>query len=414
MFEISNKTDINKLFLYIIENKDLRTLSKCSCKNKNNLLHIFIKKGDLKAFRELLCLIKESNDTKLKNKLINQKNSNGDTPAHIAVRKSNKQYNIFSIMAEALESIGADLTIRNNKNEVISCLGKKNNHNKDTKLEKQEQYVNNCPYFNERNESEIESDIQDNFSDIETPNNSLQHSVLKIFLFDKNNNNNYHSQNNYQIQDLEEQSQQEISHRELQRQLLEQTSSEHQYHQHHQHQNQHHQHLRQPSMFGGKRNDDSGDDSDSDSDSESSPDLEFNGTRKIYNPYTSINGGSRISEQNHNDAIENIKKIGYDEEESKDVKNFLYYEIKENYPDLNNNERSEKLLDVIKTLKKMDIKKVRKELEKYRERKEKSMVSKKEHQTESKKEKKEKKEKKSKRTSKRKSSKKKSSKRSYK
>ena len=163
-------------------------------------------------------------------------------------------------------------------------------------------------------------------------------------------------------------------------------------------------------MFGGKRNDDS----DSDSDSESSPDLEFNGTRKIYNPYTSINGGSRISEQNHNDAIENIKKIGYDEEESKDVKNFLYYEIKENYPDLNNNERSEKLLDVIKTLKKMDIKKVRKELEKYRERKEKSMVSKKEHQTESKKEKKEKKEKKSKRTSKRKSSKKKSSKRSYK
>ena len=420
MFEISNKTDINKLFHYIIENKDLRTLSKCSCKNQNNLLHIFINKGDFEAFRELLCLIKESNDTKLKNKLINQKNSNGDTPMHIAVRKSNKEYNIYSIMAEALENIGAKLNIHNNKNEVISCLGKKNQYKNDTKLEKKEQYINDCTNFNERNESEIESDIRDNFSEIETPDNPLQHSVLKIFLFDnfdKNNHNNRnHSQNNYQIQNIEKQSQQEILQRQLQRQLQEQTSSvsEQEHHQHQQHQ-QHHQHQQHQqyqqhqrqlhSMYGGNRDSDS----DSESESESSPDSQFNGIRKINNPY--LSGGSKISEKNHNDAIENIKNLGYDELDAKDIKNFLYYEIKENYPDLNNDERSEKLLDNIKTLKKMDIKKVRKELEKYRERKENNMVSKKEHQKEPKKEKKEKK---SKRTSKRKSSKRKSSKRSYK
>ena len=412
MFEISNKTDINKLFHYIIENKDLRTLSKCSCKNQNNLLHIFINKGDFEAFRELLCLIKESNDTKLINKLINKKNSNGDTPMHIAVRKSNKEYNIYSIMAEALENIGAKLNIHNNKNEVISCLGKKNQYKNDTKLEKKEQYINDCTNFNERNESEIDSDIKDNFSEIETPDNPLQHSVLKIFLLDKFDKNN-HSQNNYQIQNIEQQSQQEILQRELQRQLQrqlqEQTSSvseqQHQQHQQHQQQHQQHQHQQQQhlqSMYGGKR--------DSESESESSPDSQFNGSRKIYNPYISINGGSKISEKNHNDAIENIKNLGYDELDAKDIKNFLYYEIKENFPDLNNDERSEKLLDNIKTLKKMDIKKVRKELEKYRERKEKNMVSKKEHQKEPKKEKKEKK---SKRSSKR-SSKKKSSKRSYK
>jgi hypothetical protein len=227
--------------------------------------------------------------------------------------------------------MGADLTIRNKKNEVISCLGKKNQHNKYNELENQEQYINDCTHFNEMNQSEIESDIQDNFSDIETPAKPLEHSVLKIFLFDKlNDNNNYHSQNNYKMQNIEQKSQQEILQRELQRQLQLQeqdTSSDQQQH-NYQHQRRFH------SMHGGKRNDDSELESSSDSESDSSPDSDFRGTRKINNPY--LSGGSKKSEKNHNDAIENIKNLGYDELDAKDIKNFLYYEIKENYPDLNN------------------------------------------------------------------------------
>jgi len=386
-----SENKIHKLLDIIKENNNLEMILRYSCKKGNSLLHILINEGDIDGFKSMMCIIKKINKTNkcLVKKVINMQNKAGDTPAHIAVRKSNNNNNIYSIMVESLQSVGADFTISNNNNEVIVQSGDPQYDENDINEQK---YINSC-VLDENDDNDNET--TENLDDIQTTSSPTEFpfplNKLDILIIDKKQN-----QNQFYGQ-LQQQLNQKYNQNKLQEQLKQQ--------------------LQQFNQRGGKTKSDS--DSDSDSDSESKK--MFNGKRKIINPYISMDGGSKISDKNHNDAIQQIIKLGYSEDEAKDVKNFLYYEIKDNYPDLNNDERSEKFAKVLKTFEMIDIKKVRKELEKYRERNNKNSPPKKEHPKEPKEPKKEKKEKKSskrtssKRTStKRKSSKRKSSKRSSK
>jgi hypothetical protein len=409
MVKIVSISEIHELVNTIKENKNLKIILKFCCKRGNSLLHILINEEDIEGFKSIMCIIKEVNktDKNLVQKIINMKNADGDTAAHIAVRKSNNQNNIFSIMVETLISVGADLTISNNNKEVIVQTCDKP-YNKEGI--QQQQYINNC-IFDSNNIylnmiDTLQSDdneSSDDLDNIQTINSPLNHQFplkVDILVIDKKqyqyqDQDQDQDQNQYQYQN---QNKNQYDFKQILKQQLEQQLE----------QKQEQQKLRQnflqqrQALYGGGKSSSRSKDSEN----------EISGKRKINNPYIS-NGGSKKSEKNHSDAIEKIRKLGYSEEEAKDVKNFLYYEIKENFPDLNNDERSEKFAEVIETFKTMDIKKVRKELEKYRERNNKNAPPKKEHQKELKKEpKKEKKS--SKRSSKKKSSKRSSKKRSSK
>ena len=426
MIQVS-KNKIHELMDIIKKNNDLEEILKYSCKRGNSLLHILINEGDIDGFRSMMCIIKKINKTNkcLVKKVINIQNKAGDTPAHIAVRKSKNENNIYSIMVELLQSVGADFTISNNNNEVIVQSGVPQYDENDTKEHK---YINSCVL-----DEDDDNETTENLDDIQTTSSPtefpfpLKLNKLDILIIDqkqnqKQNQNPFYEQLQQQFNQkrnqnqLEEQLQQQFNQNKNQNQLEEQLKRQ----------------FQQFNQRGGKTRSisDSVSISDSNSGSESESDMMFKGKRKINNPYISMNGGSKISmdggskisDKNHNDAILKIRDLGYTLEEAKDVKNMLYYEIKDNFPGLNNDQRSEKFAEVIETFKMMDIKKVRKELEKYRERNNKNTPPKKEHSKEHSKEpKKEKKEKKSskrtsskKKSSKRTSSKKKSSKRSYK
>ena len=392
-----SKNKIHNLVDTIKENKDLKIILKFCCKRGNSLLHILIDEEDIEGFKSIMCIIKEVNKTNkcLVKKIINLQNSDGDTPAHVAVRKSKNKNNIFSMMVEALQSVGADFTISNNNNEVITQSG--NPQYNEEQIEKQK-YINSCVFNIDdmlQSDDNISSEDLDNIETINSPLNHPFPFKLDILLVDQKQKYNqqpeFNQQPEYNFQEILQQKLQqnqqikqpennfqEILQQKLEKQLQEQLQ-------------QRFRQNKQISYEGGGK---------SESKSE-----EFYGKRKINNPYVS-NGGSKISDKNHNDAIQKIIKLGYSDEEAKDVKNFLYYEIKENFPDLNNDERSEKFAEVLKTFELMDIKKVRKELEKYRERNSKNTATKKEPKKETKKEpKKETKKKTSKRTSSKKTSK---------
>ena len=436
MIQVS-KNKIHELMDIIKKNNDLEEILKYSYKRGNSLLHVLINEGDIDGFRSMMCIIKKINKTNkcLVKKVINIQNKAGDTPAHIAVRKSKNENNIYSIMVELLQSVGADFTISNNNNEVIVQSGVPQYDENDTKEHK---YINSCVLDedddNDNETTENLDDIQTTSSPTEFPF-PLKLNKLDILIIDqkqnqKQNQNPFYEQLQQQFNQKQnpfyEQLQQQFNQNKNQNQLEEQLKRQ----------------FQQFNQRGGKTRSISDSvsisDSNSDSDSKSESDMMFKGKRKINNPYISMDGGSKISmddgskismdggskisDKNHNDAILKIRDLGYTIEEAKDVKNMLYYEIKDNFPGLNNDQRSAKFAEVIETFKMMDIKKVRKELEKYRERNNKNTPPKKEHSKEHSKEpKKEKKEKKSskrtsskKKSSKRTSSKKKSSKRSYK
>ena len=120
IYELYKNDD--KLVKSIIENNDIDKLLICSKKTGNSLLHVLIKEGDIEGFKAIMCMIKEIKSTNncLVRKIINKQNNNHDTPAHIAVRKSKEKDNIYSIMVETLQSLGADLTIPNISNKLLS------------------------------------------------------------------------------------------------------------------------------------------------------------------------------------------------------------------------------------------------------------------------------------------------------
>jgi hypothetical protein len=141
----------------IKENKDLKIILKFCCKNGNSLLHVLINEGDIEGFKSIICIIKEISKTNmcLVKKIINMTNNAGDTPAHIAVRKSNNKNNIYSIIVETLQSIGADFTIINKKNEVIAQTGNPP-YNKEDSLK--QKYINNCVLDSDNKETSEDLD----------------------------------------------------------------------------------------------------------------------------------------------------------------------------------------------------------------------------------------------------------------
>ena len=386
--KVSGK-EMRRLLDIIKENKEIKLILQFFCKNRNSLLHVLINEGDLEGFKSMMCIFKDINKTDkcLVKKIINMKNNDGDTPAHIAVRKSENKNNEYSIMVETLQSLGADLTIVNKKNEVIVQTG--NPPYNEEEIQKQK-YINSCVYDTIDNES---TEDLDNIETINSPLNSPLNFPFKldILVVDQKKNIQQEPRQIFEQkkeQQMLQQLEQQLRQRFIQQKGGDKSKDKYEY-----------EEDKSKVLYG------YGDDSKRDFYGGGSG--EIKGKRKINNPYVS-NGGSKISEKNHNDAILKIRDLGYTLEEAKDVKNFLYYEIKENFPDLNNDERSKKFDEVIKTFAIMDIKKVRKELEKYRERNNKNAPPKKEHQKEPKKESKKVK-KTSKRTSK-KSSKRRSSK----
>ena len=82
----------------IVENKRYDKLLD-SCSNGNNLIHILVDEGDILGFKILMCMLKEIKSTKnsLVQRIINQQNGDKDTPAHIAVRKSEGKDNMYNI-----------------------------------------------------------------------------------------------------------------------------------------------------------------------------------------------------------------------------------------------------------------------------------------------------------------------------
>ena len=90
-------------------------------------------------------------------------------------------------------------------------------------------------------------------------------------------------------------------------------------------------------------------------------------TESSYNKYQ--DGGSKESSKIHDEVIDAIKNLGYNEQDAKDIKNLLYHEIKEKYPNLGNVDRANKMKDKLEktdVIKKLDMEIVRKELAKFR------------------------------------------------
>jgi hypothetical protein len=411
MTNIISRKEMRGLVDRIKRNKNLTLILESRCKNGNSLLHVLINEGDLEGFKSMMCIIKEISKTNmcLVKKILNMTNKAGDTPAHIAVRKSDNKNNEYSIIVETLQSVGADLTIANKNNEVIVQTGDPP-YNKE-EIQKQK-YINSCVFDTIDNET---SEDLDNIETINSPLNSPSNFPFKLDILVVNQKKNIQQQpqeifKQNKEQEMLQQLEQQLRERFRQRQVggeenkkkavYEEEEKKNIYGGEEKHKTKYgygygYGGEEKKEFYGGGEKDKTKYGYEEEKkdfyEGEEKKDFYgggsggFKGKRKINNPYVS-NGGSKISEKNHNDAIQKIRKLGYSEEEATDVKNFLYYEIKDNFPGLNNDERSEKFSEVLKTFELMDIKKVRKELEKYRERNNKNAPPKKEHQKEHQKE----------------------------
>jgi hypothetical protein len=386
--------DFNSIRNNLINNKKIKYCKKSG----NTLLHILIIEGDLEGFKNYSCILKEFiNNRKLINKIINKQNFNGDTPAHVAVRKSKKQNNIYSAMVEILQELGANFSISNNNNEVITKLDDGDKYN-----EKIKKYIKKC-LFNENNNSETFtiSIIPENVTDIKSVNvtdiksvnaadarfvnaadarsvNSAdakadKRSVNAVDaksvnaadfkpIFNKPVNNkerfeiftNYNNYNNNEIVNYSSTSPYNLnggnrlySDTENSLNNIDKLSSS--------------PNINYNLNGGAKYSEYSESTESSNSNSNSM----IYGKRHINNPY--IKGGSRKAQKIHNDIIEHIIKLGYNEQEAKDIKNVLYYEVKDKYPSLTNTEKAEKMLELVdKKVKNIDMKDIHKILEEKR------------------------------------------------
>jgi hypothetical protein len=285
----------------------------------NNFLHIIIIMGDFECFKIIICILKLLKDYhyEIFEKVINKKNRQGDTPAHIAVRKSNQSNNnIYSIMVETLFDLGANFSIPNNNKEIIINIDE--NAEYDEQHTKMFNDIKNCSNIYD-NDSNSDDDPK-YLSDMDTDSS--------VFIFN-------------QIED---------------KQKLTPTRTGT---------------IKVHILKGGGKKE-------YESSSESSTDDKYKGKRNLYNSNISMDGGSKKSQEIHNDMIEKLKGMGYGQQDAEDIKNFIYYEVKAQYPKLNNTDRSEKMLEVINdTLAEMDMKEIREELEKYREKRKQNTETKK-------------------------------------
>ena len=349
--------DFNSIRDNLINNKKI-----IQCKNTGNtLLHTLIINDDLEGFKKYNCILKEFiNNRKLINKIINAQNFNGDTPAHIAVRKSNRKNNMYSAMVEILQELGADFTISNKNNEVITKLDDGDKYNEQIK-----NYIKQC-LFNQND------DLSDIFTISVVPENETVVTSVKLTDYNPNvidNKPNNFKPNNFKPNNFKPNVADNKSF-----EIFTNYSST------------------SPRNFkgGGQLSyniEDSLDNVDNlstslnivnnlngggkysesseSSESSNSNSIMF-GKRYINNPY--IKGGSKKAQQIHNDIIEQIKNLGYSEQEAKDIKNALYYEVKDKYPSYTNTQKAEKMLELVKDkVKNIDMKDVHKILEKKRE-----------------------------------------------
>lgn len=334
--------DFNSIRNNLINNKNNKKIKQCK-KTGDTLLHLLINDGDLEGFRRYSCILKELiNNKELINKIINVQNFNGDTPAHIAVRKSNRQNNIYSAMVEILQELGADFTISNNNNEVITKLDDGDKYN-----EKIKKYIQKC-LFNPNDDSDIFtiSIIPENVTDFK-PNKVTNNKPIKAAdnkeLFEIFTN--YSSTSPYNLKGGD----QVYSNTENSLNNIDKLSSS--------------PNLNS-NLNGGAKYSESSESSES-----SNSNSMFYGKRYINNPY--IKGGSRKAQKIHNDIIEHIIKLGYSEQEANDIKNVLYYEVKEKYPSLTNTQKAEKMLELVdKKVKNIDMKDIHKILKEKRENRE--------------------------------------------
>jgi hypothetical protein len=212
-------------------------------------------------------------------------------------------------MVEILKCLNADFNIPNNKKEIIKKLDSENYDNKHKNIKN---YVYNYLFNNNNNDNDSES-------------------INKIFY---SNNDKLIPEN---LSDINTSSP-----------IVLQVMVK--------------EHYNNNNQLGGKKVIDSSSDSSSDS--------KFIGSRKLYNPY--IEGGSKKSQEIHTEIINMIKNMGYSEEDANDIKNHLYYEVKDKYPKLNNTEKAEKMLELVKNkVSNINMDEIRKELQKYRERRDK-------------------------------------------
>jgi hypothetical protein len=349
-------------------------------KSGNTLLHLLINDGDLEGFKNYSCIIRELiNNKKLINKIINAQNFNGDTPAHIAVRKSNRKNNIYSAMVEILQELGADFTISNNNNEVITKLDDGDNNNEQIK-----QDIRKCLFNNQNNDTELLTvSIVPETITIDKPNyykpnykpdyNKPDYNKPNYYKPDNNkalfeiftnspinNNNNNNKTMNYSTTSPFNLNGKQIfynnnlnggnqlsSNIEDNLNYVDKLSTSPNI---------------ENNLYGGAKYSES---SESDSSNSNSNSMIY-GKRNINNPY--IKGGSKKAQKIHNDIIEHIQKLGYNEQEAKDIKNVLYYEVKDKYPSLTNTEKAEKMLELVdKKVKNINMKDVHKILEEKRE-----------------------------------------------
>ena len=340
-------------------------------KSGNTLLHLLINDGDLEGFKNYSCIIRELINKKLINKIINAQNFNGDTPAHIAVRKSNRKNNIYSAMVEILQELGADFTISNNNNEVITKLDDGDNNNEQIK-----QDIRKCLFNNQNNDTELLTvSIVPETITIDKPNNykpdynkpdynkpnyykpDNNKALFEIFTNSPINNNNNKTMNYSTTSPFNLNGKQIFYNNNLNggNQLSSNIEDNLNYVD---------KLSTSPNiennLYGGAKYSES-----SESDSSNSNSMIY-GKRNINNPY--IKGGSKKAQKIHNDIIEHIQKLGYNEQEAKDIKNVLYYEVKDKYPSLTNTEKAEKMLELVdKKVKNINMKDVHKILEEKRE-----------------------------------------------
>ena len=93
----------------------LKTINRYDVQDSdgNTILHHVIESNDLETTAQYLALLVLNMDDWGKNRIINIKNNQGDTPLHIAVRNNNEN------MIEMLIESGANVNIKNNNGERV-------------------------------------------------------------------------------------------------------------------------------------------------------------------------------------------------------------------------------------------------------------------------------------------------------
>ena len=329
--------------------------------NNNNILQFAIINNDIELIKELLDIITNIIDCRMRNKILNNQNDEGNTAAHLCLLSDNNELaKFFQKVIKKIDDLGGNLSIKNNNGfEVKDDEEDDDDDDDDDIFEDTNQAYNNL--------------VKKETSNLPA---MLSESSMPFTIKSTNPIEEYYSQS-YNPTDLDQVSSETLTNKDVKK-IMEMIENNNKPQLKYSETSDNSVGLPKPTqkipmIYENSASPNSLNDITSEYNKKqivptTGGKKKITGTRMLFalsqTPFDSEVGGGKQSDDIHQEVITTImNEYGYTEDEAKALKSSIYRLVKERHPDANNLERAELMKKELIKIKKLDPDDVRKMME---------------------------------------------------